>query len=91
MSARQRATITVSPKGQVVLPKETLDYKNGGVGQRLVVEATREGVLLRPEHPFKPIKLEDVYGSLAHHGEKLTDEDIEGRLRAAAKIQYDRD
>jgi AbrB family looped-hinge helix DNA binding protein len=91
MSGRHTTRITVSTKGQVVLPKDIRDAKNWRPGQKLVVEATREGVLLRPEKPFPPSKLEDVFGSLAHHGKRLTDEDIEGRLRAAAKRRHDRD
>ena len=91
MTAGQKATITVSTKGQVVLPKEIRDAKNWRPGQKLVAESTREGVLLRPEKPFAPTNIEDVYGSLAHHGKRLSDEDIEARLSAAAKRDYDRD
>ena len=43
MAARQNATITVSTKGQVVLPKEIREAKNWRAGQKLVVEAIREG------------------------------------------------
>lgn len=90
MAAGLKATITVSTKGQVVLPKAIRASKNWRPGQKLVVEATQEGVLLRPANPFAPMKIDDVFGSLAHHGKRLTDEDIEASLRAAAKRRDDR-
>jgi len=91
MAARQNATITVSTKGQVVLPKEIRDAKNWRAGQKLVVEAIREGVLLRPENPFAPTQIDEVFGALAHHGKRLTNEDIEARLRGGAKRRHARD
>jgi AbrB family looped-hinge helix DNA binding protein len=90
MSKSQSATITVSTKGQVVLPKEIRDVKNWRAGQKLVVEATPDGVVLRPEKP-EPSRLEEVFGSLSHHGKRLSDAEIERRLSAAAKRRYARD
>jgi AbrB family looped-hinge helix DNA binding protein len=85
------ASTTVSTKGQVILPKAIRDSKDWRAGQRLVVEETRDGVLLRPASPFPPTKPGDVFGSLSRHGKRLSDEDIEKALRAAAKRRYARD
>ena len=91
MALAKKATTTVSTKGQVILPKAIRDGKGWGAGQRLVVETTREGVLLRSASPFPPTKPEDVFGRLHGRGKHLNDEDIEKALRAAAKRRYARD
>jgi hypothetical protein len=46
---------------------------------------------LRASRPFAPTKPEEVFGSLAYHGKRLSDEDIEKALGAAAKRRYARD
>jgi len=91
MSLAKKATTIVSTKGQVILPKAIRDGKGWRPGQQLVVEETRDGVLLRPASPFPPTRVEDVFGSLDAKGKHLTDEDIEKALRAAAKRRYARD
>jgi AbrB family looped-hinge helix DNA binding protein len=87
----RKAKTVVSTKGQVILPKAIRDSRGWGAGKELVVEETREGVLLRAARPFPPTKLEEVFGALSHHGKRLSDPDIENALRAAAKRRYARD
>jgi AbrB family looped-hinge helix DNA binding protein len=91
MALAKKATTIVSTKGQVILPKAIRDSKGWGAGKELVVEETREGVLLRAARPFAPTKPEEVFGSLSHHGKRLSDQDIEKALHAAAKRRYARD
>lgn len=91
MTIAKMSTTVLSTKGQVILPKAIRDEKNWSPGDRLVVESTPEGVLLRPERLFPRTRPEEVFGSLAHHGKQLSDEDIEKTLRAAAKRRYARD
>jgi AbrB family looped-hinge helix DNA binding protein len=91
MTLAKKAATSVSTKGQVVLPKTIREAKGWAAGTKLVVEATRDGVLLRPVSPFAPTKVEDVFGSLSRHGKQLSDEDIEKALHAAAKRRYARD
>lgn len=91
MTLAKKAATTVSTKGQVILPKAIREAKGWGSGTKLIVEETRDGVLLRPASPFPPTKVEDVFGCLSHHGKRLSDEDIEKALRAAAKRCYARD
>ena len=58
---------TVSPKGQVILPKAVRDQLHWHAGTRLVVEHTAEGVLLRPlTTAFAPTRPEDVFGCLPY-------------------------
>jgi AbrB family looped-hinge helix DNA binding protein len=91
MALARKATTTVSTKGQIILPKAVRDAKNWGAGKELIVEETKEGVLLRAARPFAPTDPEDVFGALSHHGKHLSDEDIEKALRAAAKRRHARD
>jgi bifunctional DNA-binding transcriptional regulator/antitoxin component of YhaV-PrlF toxin-antitoxin module len=81
---------TVSNKGQIILPKAIGEAKGRGSGTKLVVGEAREGVL-RAAWPFRPITPEDVFGGLDAKGKRLSDEDIEKALRAAAKRRYARD
>ena len=91
MSQAKPCTTIVSTKGQVILPKSIRDGRGWRAGQQLIVEETREGILLRAASPFAPTKPEDVFGSLSHHGKSLSDRDIERALRSAAKRRHVRD
>ncbi len=91
MTSANKSSTVVSTKGQVILPKAIRASKGWGAGQKLVVEETRDGILLRPESPFPPTDPADVFGSLARHGKQLSDKDIEKALRAAAKRRHARD
>jgi AbrB family looped-hinge helix DNA binding protein len=87
----RKAKTVVSTKGQVILPKTIRDSKGWGAGKELIVEETQDGVLLRAARPFAATKIEEVFGSLSHHGKRLSDQDIEKALSAAAKRGYARD
>lgn len=65
-------TTRVSSKGQVVLPQAVRERKKWLPGTRLVVEETKEGVLLRPEKPFPPTTFEEVEGILRYKGKPRT-------------------
>lgn len=91
MALARRATTVVSSKGQVILPKPIRDSKGWGAGKKLIVEETRDGVLLRAAQPFALTKAEEVFGSLSHHGKRLSDQDIGKALGDAAKRRYARD
>ena len=88
MPAAKTATTTVSTKGQVILPKAIRDAKRWGAGERLVVEETPDGVLLRSEQASGSLKPEDVFGALAHRAKRLSDDEISQALRRAAKSRH---
>jgi AbrB family looped-hinge helix DNA binding protein len=91
MTLAKKATTVVSTKGQVILPKAIREEKNWAPGERLLVESTAEGVLLRPERLFPATRFEDVRGYLSRKGKKaLTQDEIDAALRAAAKRRYAR-
>jgi hypothetical protein len=81
----RKAKTVVSTKGQVISHKTIRDSKGRGAGKELIVEARRDGVVLRAARPFAATKTEEVFGSFSHHGKRLSDQDIEKALSAAAK------
>lgn len=81
MSDRTR----VSSKGQVVLPKSVREAKRWTAGTELVVEATGDGVLLRPARPFAPTRLDDVASSVAWRGRPKTLADFERAIARGAR------
>lgn len=90
-----RLTTTVSTKGQVILPKAIRDRRRWPTGTRLVVQETPAGVLLTPESPFPPTRIEDVYGMLKYDGPpvaiKEMDEAVAEHFRRNYGREYDRD
>jgi AbrB family looped-hinge helix DNA binding protein len=72
MAAVDKLTITLSTKGQVILPKSIRQRRRWDVGTRLIVEDTPEGVLLRAAPIFKPTRPDDVFGSLEVAGPPKT-------------------
>jgi len=79
--ATTRLTTTISTKGQVILPKAIRDQLDWGVGTRLAVEHTAEGVLLRPlTAPFAPTRPEDVFGMLSYSGPAKSVEDMDAGI-----------
>ena len=65
-------TTKLSSKGQVVLPRAVRQKRHWGEGMELVVEETRDGVLLRPLRPFGEARLEDVVGCTGYRGPART-------------------
>ena len=90
MVSAKKSTTVVSTKGQVILPKAIRDAKNWGAGERLVVEETAEGVLLRAERPFAPTKPEDVFGCLDAKGKHVKIEDFDKAIANEVRRRHDR-
>lgn len=53
-------TITLSSKGQITIPKPMRDAHYWRPGQKFLVIATGEGVLLKPAIPFAETSLAEV-------------------------------
>ncbi len=77
MALVKQATTTVSTKGQVILPKAIRDGRGWHAGQKLIVEETPDGVLLRPANPFAPTRVEEVFGCLDARGKHVEVEDFD--------------
>jgi len=59
------------------------------VGTRLMVESTRDGVLLRTETVFPETNPEDVFASLSYDGPPRSLEEMEVGILAEAKRRYE--
>jgi len=69
-------TITVSSKGQVVIPKEIRDELHWGTGQELTIETTESGLLLKSRPNEKKVRLEDLRGFLKYDGPAISTESL---------------
>ena len=90
MPAAKKPTTVLSTKGQVILPKPVRERQGWGPGTRLVVEETKEGVLLKAASLFAPTRYEDVAGSLRYDGPPKTIEEMDAAVLAEAKRRYER-
>ncbi len=91
MTTEPKLTVTLSTKGQVILPKSIRRGRQWDVGTRLTVEETAEGVLLKPAPTFAPTRSEEVFGSLRVAGPARTLEEMEAGVLAEAKRRHARD
>jgi AbrB family looped-hinge helix DNA binding protein len=91
MASAEKRTITLSTKGQVILPKSIRQRRRWDVGTRLIVEDTPEGILLRAARIFKPTRSEDVFGSLKVAGPPKTLEEMDAGVVAETRRRYARD
>jgi AbrB family looped-hinge helix DNA binding protein len=80
-------TTRLSTKGQVIIPKSLREALRWRVGQELEVTQTADGLLLRPQAPFKPTRLEDVAGMLGK-APRFTDAEIEARLAESLRREW---
>jgi AbrB family looped-hinge helix DNA binding protein len=90
MASAERATTTVSTKGQVILPKAIRERRRWRAGTRLVVEDTPDGVLLKPAPLFAPTRPEDVFGMLKYSGPPKTIEEMDAAIEAEVKRRHAR-
>lgn len=90
MANPERATTTVSTKGQVILPKAIRERRRWTPGTRLVVEDTAEGVLLKPAPLFPPTRPEDVFGMLRYPGPPKTIEEMDEAIAAEVQRRHAR-
>lgn len=71
------ATVRVSSKGQVVIPKEVRDSMHWDAGTELVLVSTEKGVTLQTKpDKKKKYSAESLVGFLQHKGEALSTEEL---------------
>ena len=98
-AAKPNLSTTLSTKGQLILPKAVRESRGWKAGDRISVEETPEGVLLKgePAPLFPPTRLEDVVGMLKHYGPPVSIEEMRaGAFEGAAErfpraVESDRD
>ena len=79
---------TVSTKGQVILPKAIRQRREWGVGTRLIVEETAEGVLLKRAPAFAPTRPDQVFSLLPHQGAPKSIEEMDAAVLAEARRRH---
>ena len=84
-------TTKLSTKGQIVLPKELRSARAWRPGTEFTVEATPEGVLLRPVRRVPRTTLSEVAGILKRPGRApLTDKQIDEAMEREIKREHAR-
>jgi AbrB family looped-hinge helix DNA binding protein len=90
MAVADKLSTIVSTKGQIILPKAIREQRHWQAGTRLVVEDTKDGVLLRTAPVFPPTRGEDVFASLPYQGPPKTLAAMEAGIAAEAKRRHAR-
>jgi AbrB family looped-hinge helix DNA binding protein len=90
MASAEKLSTIVSTKGQIILPKAIREQRHWPAGTRLMVEDTKDGVLLRTAPVFAPTRGEDVFASLPHQGPPKTLAAMEAGIAAEAKRRHAR-
>lgn len=70
------ATVTLSSKGQVVIPKEIRDELHWDAGTQITLVSSASGVTLKAVPKRTGRRLEDLIGMLKHDGPPLSTEDL---------------
>ena len=82
--------VTVSSKGQVVIPKSLRDTHNIRTGDQFFVSAVGDELRFRPAPAISETRLESVAGMLKHLATKrLDDAEIESRIHARLRTEDD--
>ena len=90
MATAEKLTTTVSTKGQVILPIAIRRVLRWKPGTRLVVERTRDGVVLKPVRPFAETRPDEVFGSLGYDGGPKSLDDMKTGVLNEAKRRHAR-
>ena len=83
-------TTRLSTKGQIILPKAIRDSRAWEPGTQFTVEATAEGVLLRPAARYPAARLEDVAGCLRSTGKPGTSAQMRAAIGREVSRRHDR-
>ncbi len=78
-------TTVLSSKGQVIIPKPIRSAHHWDAGERLVVEDTADGVLLRPVSVFKRTTLTDLANCLKWKGPAKSIEEMDAAVAKGAR------
>jgi AbrB family looped-hinge helix DNA binding protein len=80
----------LSSKGQIILPKGIRDERAWAPGTEFTVEATENGVLLRPVGLFPPTKIDDVAGCLRSTSKSVSPAQVQLAIDKQVKRRHDR-
>lgn len=80
----------ISSKGQVVLPQPIRERRKWRAGTELIVEETKDGVLLRAAKPFPPTTHEEVTKILKYKGKPKSLEEMDEAIAKGVKERHAR-
>jgi AbrB family looped-hinge helix DNA binding protein len=84
------ATTRISTRGQVVLPLAIRKSQKWPAGTELIVEETRDGVLLRPAKLFPATTFEEVESILQFKGKPKTLAEMDEGIAREVKERHAR-
>lgn len=83
-------TVTLSSKGQIVIPKSIREEMHLHPGAEFVISMTATGLTLTPNTLFPKTTHEEVCGILAKPGRVVPDKDeLKARIKAKLRAQID--
>lgn len=82
------ASVKLSSKGQVIIPKPIRDAYHWENGQELMLIDTGNGILLQPKAPFAESTLDKVAGCLHYTGLAKSVDDMNKAIAEGLKAQH---
>jgi AbrB family looped-hinge helix DNA binding protein len=82
------ASVKLSSKGQVIIPKPIRDTYHWETGQELQLIDTGNGILLQPKAPFAESALDEVAGCLHYTGKPKSIADMDKAIAEGLKAQF---
>lgn len=82
------ASVKLSSKGQVIIPKPIRDNYHWDTGQELQLIDTGNGILLQPKAPFAESALDEVVGCLLYTGKSKSITDMDMAVAEGLKAQF---
>ena len=70
------ATVKISSKGQIVIPKEVRDNLHWDTGAELILVMTEQGVMLQAKMKTEKQPVKSLRGFLQHSGEAVSTEQL---------------
>jgi AbrB family looped-hinge helix DNA binding protein len=87
MKAGLKSSTHLSAKGQVVIPKAIRDVSGWRAGLELEVEATEDGVLLRPKALSRARAVESLLGCAGYGGPRRSLADMDAAVKREAQAR----
>jgi AbrB family looped-hinge helix DNA binding protein len=87
MTGRRIASTRLSGKGQVVIPKAIRDEYGWRDGLELIVEATDEGVVLRPRALTRTRAAQELLGCTGYKGPRVSLSEMDAAITREARAR----
>jgi AbrB family looped-hinge helix DNA binding protein len=82
------ASVKLSSKGQVIIPKPIRDTYHWETGQELSLIDTGSGILLQPKAPFAESTLNEVAGCLCYAAKPKSIDEMNKAVAEGLKSQF---